>query len=92
MANMSIFKTGKITESNLIENPGLHRSLPGDGISNVISGFVSSLPNTTYGENIGVMAITRVYSVWVIHGAALLALHFPFRAKCQQVYLRFRML
>ncbi len=68
--------TGRITESNLIEKPGLHRSLMGDGISNVLSGLVGSTPNTTYGENIGVMAITRVYSVWVIRGAALLAIIF----------------
>jgi len=68
--------TGKITDSNLMENPGLHRSLLGDGISNVLSGFVGSPPNTTYGENIGVMAITRVYSVWIIRGAALLAIAF----------------
>ncbi len=68
--------TGRITESNLIVNPGLHRSLLGDGISNVLSGMVGSTPNTTYGENIGVMAITRVYSVWVIRGAAMLAIAF----------------
>ena len=57
-------------------DPGLHRSLLGDGISNVLSGFTGSPPNTTYGENIGVMAITRVYSVWVIRGAAILAIAF----------------
>ncbi|MEI7526944.1 MAG: uracil permease [Mariniphaga sp.] len=68
--------TGKITDTNLMENPGLHRSLLGDGISNVLSGFAGSPPNTTYGENIGVMAITRVYSVWIIRGAALLAIAF----------------
>ena len=68
--------TGKITNTDLMENPGLHRSLLGDGISNVLSGFAGSPPNTTYGENIGVMAITRVYSVWVIRGAALLAIAF----------------
>jgi len=68
--------TGKITETNLLEDPGLYRSLLGDGISNVISGFTGSTPNTTYGENIGVMAITRVYSVWVIRGAAILAICF----------------
>lgn len=68
--------TGKITDSDLMEKPGLHRSLLGDGISNVISGFAGSPPNTTYGENIGVMAITRVYSVWVIRGAAILAIAF----------------
>ena len=68
--------TGKITDTNLMENPGLHRSLLGDGISNLLSGFAGSPPNTTYGENIGVMAITRVYSVWIIRGAALLAIAF----------------
>lgn len=45
-----------------------------NGISTVISGFFGSTPNTTYGENIGVMAITRVYSTWVIGGAAILAI------------------
>lgn len=68
--------TGKITETDLMSKPGLHRSLLGDGLSNVISGFTGSPPNTTYGENIGVMAITRVYSVWVIRGAAVLAIAF----------------
>jgi uracil permease len=68
--------TGKITDRDLMQNPGLHRSLLGDGISNLLSGFTGSPPNTTYGENIGVMAITRVYSVWVIRGAALLAIAF----------------
>lgn len=68
--------TGKITESDLMKEPGLHRSLLGDGVSNVLSGFTGSTPNTTYGENIGVLAITRVYSVWVIRIAALLAICF----------------
>lgn len=68
--------TGRITETNLMDNPGLDRSLLGDGIANIVSGFAGSTPNTTYGENIGVMAITRVYSVWVIRGAALLAIVF----------------
>jgi len=73
--------TGKITETDLMKNPGLHRSLLGDGISNIISGFTGSPPNTTYGENIGVMAITRVYSVWVIRGAAILAIAFSLIGK-----------
>lgn len=73
--------TGKITNEDLMKKPGLHRSLLGDGISNIISGFAGSPPNTTYGENIGVMAITRVYSVWVIRGAAILAIAFSFIGK-----------
>jgi uracil permease len=68
--------TSKVTGEDLMKDPGLHRSLLGDGLSNVLSGMVGSPPNTTYGENIGVMAITRVYSVWIIRGAAILAILF----------------
>lgn len=73
--------TGHIVERDLIHRPGLHRSLLGDGISNVLSGFAGATPNTTYGENIGVMAITRVYSVWVIGGAAVIAIAISFVGK-----------
>lgn len=68
--------TGNVTGTDPIKDPGLDVSLFADGLSNVISGFAGSPPNTTYGENIGVMAITRVYSVWVIRGAAILAIIF----------------
>ena len=73
--------TGEITGADLMKNPGLHRSLLGDGVSNLVSGFTGSTPNTTYGENIGVMAITGVYSVRVIRFAALLAICFSFIGK-----------
>ena len=73
--------TSKVTDEDLMKKPGLHRSLLGDGISNLLSGFAGSPPNTTYGENIGVMAITRVYSVWVIRGAAILAILFSLIGK-----------
>lgn len=66
--------TGNIVGRDLIKDPGLHTSLLGDGISNFLSGFTGSTPNTTYGENIGVMAITRVYSVWVIRVAAVVSI------------------
>lgn len=66
--------TGKIIGKNLLEDPGLHRSLFGDNFSTMISGFIGSVPTTTYGENIGVMAITGVYSVPVIAGAAVLSI------------------
>jgi len=77
--------TGKITNTDLMKDPGLHRSLLGDGLSNVLSGFTGSPPNTTYGENIGVMAITRVYSVWIIRGAAVLAILFSCIGKVSAV-------
>lgn len=62
--------TSEIVGRDLLKDPGLHRSLLSDGISTTLSGFCGSVPTTTYGENIGVMAVTRVYSVWVIGGAA----------------------
>ena len=76
-----LFVTSDIVGRNLIEDPGLHRSLFADGLSNVLSGLVGSTPNTTYGENMGVLAITGVYSTWVIGGAALLAVIFSFVGK-----------
>ena len=60
-------------EKDLIRDPGLHRSMFANGISTVFSGFFGSTPNTTYGENIGVMAITRSTAL-VIGGAAVLAI------------------
>lgn len=66
--------TGEVVGRNLIEDPGLHRSLFADNFSTMISGLIGSVPTTTYGENIGVMAITGVYSVQVIAGAAILSI------------------
>lgn len=76
-----LFVTSDIVGRDLINDPGLHRSLFADGLSNVLSGFVGSTPNTTYGENMGVMAITGVYSTWVIGGAAVFAIIFSFVGK-----------
>ncbi len=70
--------TGKIVGRDLLKDPGLHRSLLGDNLSTAISGFVGSVPTTTYGENIGVMAVTGVYSVQVIAGAAVISLLMAF--------------
>ncbi|PID00105.1 uracil-xanthine permease family protein [Sporosarcina sp. P29] len=72
---------GKVVNRNYIENPGLHRSLLGDGLGTLMSGLVGGPPKTTYGENIGVLAITRVYSVYVIMGAAVFAILFSFIGK-----------
>ncbi|PDN17725.1 uracil permease [Salmonella enterica] len=66
--------TANIVKKDLVRDPGLHRSMFANGLSTIISGFFGSTPNTTYGENIGVMAITRVYSTWVIGGAAIFAI------------------
>lgn len=69
---------GKVVERDFIKDPGLNRSLLGDGLGTLISGLLGGPPKTTYGENIGVMAITRVYSVYVILGAAIFAILFSF--------------
>ncbi len=73
--------TSKIVGRDLLKDPGLHRSLLGDNLSTAISGLIGSVPTTTYGENIGVMAVTKVYSVRVIAGAAILSLCASFIGK-----------
>jgi uracil permease len=70
--------TNNVVGRDLVKDPGLHRSLAGDGVATAISGMLGGPPNTTYGENIGVMAITRVFSVWVIGLAAVLAITMSF--------------
>lgn len=73
--------TSKIIGRDLLKDPGLHRSLFGDNFSTMLSGLIGSVPTTTYGENIGVMAVTRVYSVQVIAGAAILSIACSFIGK-----------
>ncbi len=73
--------TSKIIGRDLLKKPGLHRSLFGDNFSTMLSGLIGSVPTTTYGENIGVMAVTKVYSVHVIGGAAVLSVICSFVGK-----------
>ncbi|WP_139203325.1 uracil permease [Thermoflavimicrobium dichotomicum] len=73
--------TSNIMERDLAKDPGLHRSLLGDGLATVIASLIGGPPATTYGENIGVMAITRIFSVFVIGGAAVMAIAFSFIGK-----------
>lgn len=73
--------TSSIVGKDLTKDPGLHRSLLGDGLSTIISGMFGSVPTTTYGENIGVMALTKVYSVYVICGAGLISIILGFSGK-----------
>jgi uracil permease len=76
-----LFVTGNVVERDLLKEPGLHNSLLGDGLSTMLSGLCGSCPTTTYGENIGVMAITRVYSVWVVAGAGVISIVIAFFGK-----------
>ena len=70
--------TSNIIGRNLLEDPGLHRSIFADNFSSALSGLVGGVPTTTYGENIGVMAITGVYSVQVIGMAAVISIIMAF--------------
>lgn len=70
--------TSNIIGRDLLKEPGLHRSIFADNFSSALSGFVGGVPTTTYGENIGVMAITGVYSVQVIGGAAVISIIMAF--------------
>jgi uracil permease len=71
----------ELTERNYFKDPGLNHTLAGDGTASIIAGFVGGPPVTSYGENIGVLAITRVHSVYVLAGAALFAVFFSFVGK-----------
>lgn len=73
-----LFVTSNIVGRDLLKVPGLHNSLLGDGLSTMLSGFSGSCPTTTYGENMGVMAITKVYSVWVVGGAGVISVVIAF--------------
>ncbi|MCI1986552.1 MAG: NCS2 family nucleobase:cation symporter [Lactobacillus sp.] len=71
----------EMTHRNFFKDPGLNHTLAGDGTASIIAGFVGGPPVTSYGENIGVMAMTKVHSVWVIGGAAFFAILFAFIGK-----------
>lgn len=70
--------TSNIIGKDLLNDPGLHRSIFADNFSTAISGLIGGVPTTTYGENIGVMAITGVYSVKVIGAAAVISILMAF--------------
>ena len=67
-----------IIEKDLLEEPGLHRTLLGDGIGSMVGAFFGGCPNTTYGESVGCVAITRNASVLTILAAAILAIVISF--------------
>ncbi|HAP4659160.1 TPA: uracil permease [Enterococcus faecalis] len=77
----------KLTKRNFFQNPGLSKTLMGDGLAQIVAGFVGGPPVTSYGENIGVLAITRVHSVFVIGGAAVFAVALGFVGKLSALIL-----
>ena len=67
-----------IVEEDLLENPGLHRTLLGDGVGSMAGAFFGGCPNTTYGESVGCIAITRNASVATITTTAIIAILISF--------------
>lgn len=65
---------GQITGRNFLKDPGLNKTLAGDGIATSVSAFLGGPANTTYGENTGVVGMTKVASTSVIFGAAVIAM------------------
>ena len=72
---------GQICGRKFLEQPGLHRTLIGDGVATAVSAFIGGPANTTYGENTGVVGMTRIASVSVIRNAALFAIGLSFMGK-----------
>ena len=72
---------GQICGRQFLKEPGLHRTLLGDGIATSVSAFLGGPANTTYGENTGVIGMTRIASVSVIRNAAFIAIALSFLGK-----------
>ena len=69
------------TDRNYLEDPGLHRTLMGDGAATVLASLFGAPANTTYGENTGVLNLTRVFDPRVVRIAAIIAILFSFSPK-----------
>lgn len=80
-----ITTNGSVVGKNFLNKPGLHRTLLGDGLATTFSGLLGGPANTTYGENTGVLAVTKVYQPIILQGAALIAIIFSFVGKFSAV-------
>lgn len=76
-----ITTNGAVVGKNFIEKPGLHRTLIGDGLATAVAGLLGGPANTTYSENTGVLALTKVYDPSVLRGAASIAIVLAFLSK-----------
>lgn len=76
-----ITTNGQVVGKNFIENPGLHKTLLGDGLATLVAGLLGGPANTTYGENTGVLAITKNYDSSILRLAAVFAIVLSFVGK-----------
>lgn len=76
-----ILTNGRVVGKDFFDEPGVHRTLMGDGLATLFAGFVGGPPNTTYSENTGVLAVTKVYDPMVLRIGALFAILLGFIPK-----------
>ncbi len=76
-----ITTNGAVVEKDFMKKPGLHRTLLGDGLATAFAGLIGAPANTTYGENTGVLAVTKNYSPMILRGAAVIAILLSFIGK-----------
>ena len=82
-----ILAIGETTGQNVIDEPGIHNTLMGDGLATMFAGLVGGVPNTTYGENIGVLNLTNVYDSKVVQIGAVVAIIASFIPKIEGVLM-----
>lgn len=76
-----ITTNGEVVGKNFIEDPGLNRTLLGDGVATLVAGLIGGPANTTYGENTGVLAMTKNYNPAILRLTAVFAILLSFIAK-----------
>lgn len=76
-----ITTNGAVVQKDFMKDPGLHRTILGDGLATTFAGLIGAPANTTYGENTGVLAITKNYSPAILRGAAVIAIILSFIGK-----------
>ncbi len=76
-----ILANGRVVQKDFFKEPGLHRTLLGDGVATLFAGLVGGPPNTTYSENTGVLAVTKVYDPFIIRIGAVFAILLGFIPK-----------
>ncbi len=76
-----IVANGRVVKKDFLEDPGLHRTYLGDGVATILAGLIGGPANTTYSENTGVLAVTRVYDPSVLRIGAVFALILGFIPK-----------
>ena len=69
-----IVTNGTVVGKNFIKEPGLHRTMLGDGLATLVAGLLGSVPNTSYGENTSVLAITKNYNPKILKRTAIMAI------------------